>query len=259
MDLGIKGETALCMASTQGLGYGCAEALIAAGCTVVINGRDRTRGERAAAALGHGTAFIAADVTKDSERARLFEEAKKRLGHVSILVTNADGPPTGPFLSKSLDDWRRAFDLCMLPSIDLANRAVPDMVARGYGRIINISSISVKEPTPNTPLACGTKLGLIGALATLAREVADKGVTVNSILPGPFDTALLRRVARAITARPDVSEEEAVKLYGQHTPAKRIGTIQEFGSMCAYIASRHAGYMTGQSVVLDGGLVHTIY
>ena len=259
MDFGIKGETALCIASSQGLGYGCAEALIAAGCKVVINGRNKERGEQAARTLGHGTAFVAADITKDSDRIRLFDEAKKHLGHVSILVTNADGPPTGPFLSKSLDDWRKAFELCMLPSIDLANRAVPDMAARGYGRIINISSISVKEPTPNTPLACGTKLGLIGALATLAREVADKGITVNSILPGPFDTALLRRVARAITQRPDVSEEEAVTLYGLHTPVKRIGTIQEFGSMCAYLASRPAAYMTGQSVVLDGGLVHTIY
>jgi 3-oxoacyl-[acyl-carrier protein] reductase len=259
MDLGLKGETALCIASSQGLGYGCAEALVAAGCKVVINGRSKERGEQAAKTLGHGTAFIGADLTKDGERIRLFDEAKRHLGPISILVTNADGPPTGPFLSKSLEDWRKAFELCMLPAIDLANRAVPDMAARGYGRIINISSISVKEPTPNAPLACGVKLGLVGALATLAREVAEKGITVNNILPGPFDTALLRRVARAITQRPDVSEEEAVKIYGQNTPVKRIGTIQEFGSMCAYLASRHAGYMTGQSVVLDGGLVHTIY
>lgn len=259
MDYGIKGESALCIASSQGLGYGCAEALVAAGCSVVINGRNAERGEAAAKALGRGTVFIAADVTKDSERTRLFDEARRHLGHVSILVTNADGPPTGPFLSKTLEDWRKAFELCMLPSIHLANLAVSDMAARGYGRIINISSISVKEPTPNAPLACGTKLGLIGALATLAREVADKGVTVNSILPGPFDTALLRRVARALTKRPDLSEDEAMTLYGRHTPVKRIGTIQEFGSMCAYLASRQAAFMTGQSVVLDGGLVHTIY
>jgi 3-oxoacyl-[acyl-carrier protein] reductase len=259
MDLGLKGETALCIASSQGLGYGCAEALVAAGCKVVINGRNKERGEQAAKTLGHGTAFIAAELTTDSERIRLFDEAKRHLGHVSILVTNADGPPTGPFLSKSLDDWRKAFELCMLPAIDLANRAVPEMAARGFGRIINISSISVKEPTPNAPLSCGVKLGLVGALATLAREVAEKGITVNNILPGPFDTALLRRVARALTQRPDVSEEEAVKIYGQNTPVKRIGTIQECGSMCAFLASRQAGYMTGQSVVLDGGLVHTIY
>jgi 3-oxoacyl-[acyl-carrier protein] reductase len=198
-------------------------------------------------------------LSKDAERLRLLDEARKQLGHISILVTNSDGPPTGPFLSRTLEDWRAAFELAMLPAIDLANRCVGEMAERGFGRIVNISSISVKEPTPNAPLSCGVKLGLIGALATLAREVADKGVTVNSILPGPFDTALLRRVAKALNRMPDATEDEAMAAYVKRTPAGRLGKIEEFGALCAFMASRHAGYMTGQSVVLDGGKLHAIY
>lgn len=257
MDLGLKGETALCLAATQGLGYASAKALAEAGVKVVINGRNPARGKKAAETLG--AHFLAADLTDDKARARLFEEAKRHLGHISILVTNADGPPTGPFLDKSLDDWRKALELTMLPAIDLAQRCVPDMIGRKFGRIININSISAKEPTPNTPLANSLKLGLIGAMATLAREVADRGVTVNNILPGPFDTELLRRVAPYLVQKPDMPQEDAVKLYGQHAPVKRIGEVAEFGALCAFLASRHAGYMTGQSVVIDGGLVHAIY
>lgn len=259
MDLGLKGETALCLASSQGLGFACAKALAEAGVKVAINGRNPQRGEKAAASLGNGVVFIPADLTSDADRARLFEEAKRQLGHISILVTNADGPKTGPFLDRNLDDWREGLELTMLSAIDMAKRCVPDMTARKFGRIINISSISAKEPTPNTPLANGLKLGLIGALATLAREVARQGVTVNSILAGPFDTNLLRRVAPFLVDQPGMPQEDAVKLYGERAPVGRIGEPAEFGALCAYLASRHAGYMTGQSIALDGGHVHAIY
>lgn len=257
MDLGLKGETALLTGSTLGLGYGCAQALIEAGCKVVINGRNAERGKAAAAKLG--AHFIAADAAKDADRERLFEEAKRHLGgHVSILVTNSDGPPTGPFTSKTAEDWRQAFELAMLPPIDMARRAAPAMAARGFGRIVNISSISVKEPTAWAAMSCGVKLGVVGALATLAREVADKGVTVNNLLPGPFDTPMLRRVATAF-APTAPSPEAALHQYGQKTPAKRVGSIEEFGAACAFLASRHAGFITGQGVVIDGGLIHLIY
>lgn len=259
MDLGLKGETALCLAASQGLGFACAKALSEAGVKVVINGRNPERGQKAAAALGNGASFISADLTKDTDRARLFDEAKRRLGPISILVTNADGPKTGPFLERNLDDWREGLELTMLSAIDLARRCVPDMTARGFGRIINISSISAKEPTPNTPLANGLKLGLIGALVTLAREVARQGVTVNSLMAGPFDTELLRRVAPFLIAKPDMPQEEAVKAYGERAPVGRIGMPAEFGALCAFLASRHAGYITGQSIAIDGGHVHAIY
>ena len=259
MDLGLKGETALCLAASQGLGFACAKALVEAGVKVVINGRNVERGKKAAASLGNDAAFVAADLTSDTDRARLFDEAKRQLGHISILITNADGPQTGPFLDRNLDDWRKGLELTMLPAIDMAQRCVPDMTTRKFGRIINISSISAKEPTPNTPLANSLKLGLIGAMATLAREVARQGVTVNNILPGPFDTDLLRRVAPFLVNKPEMPQEDAVKLYGERAPVGRIGQVAEFGALCAFLASRHAGYMTGQSVVIDGGHVHAIY
>jgi 3-oxoacyl-[acyl-carrier protein] reductase len=159
----------------------------------------------------------------------------------------------------SLDDWRAAFELSLLSAVDLARVAAVDMVEDGWGRIVNISSTSVKETTPNAPLANGLKTAVIGAFSTLAREIADKGVTVNHILPGPFDTALLRRVSRDLIQRPDLSEEEATQEYARHGPMKRLGTIEEFGSLCAYLCSRKAGYITAQSIVMDGGHVTALY
>jgi 3-oxoacyl-[acyl-carrier protein] reductase len=255
MDFGIAGKTALLMSSTQGLGFGCAAALAGEGVRVVINGRNAERGIDAASRLGGNAHFVRADVSRPSERARLFEEARAHLGTISILVTNVDGPPPGTFMSKSNEDWQAAFELIMLSALDMVQRCLPEMVERGYGRIINISSVSAKETTPGVPLATGIKPGLLGALGALAREVGATGVTVNSILPGPFDTSLLRRFAPHTVGRPDLPPEEAVRIYAQKGPMKRLGTIEEFGALCAFLCSRQAGYITGQSIVIDGGHV----
>lgn len=253
MDLGIAGKTALLMSSTRGLGFGCAEALVAEGVRVVINGRNRQRGSDAIARLGSNAYFVQADVSHAEERARLFKEAKTHLGTMSILVTNVDGPPPGTFMSKSNDDWQSAFELIMLSALDMVQRCLPEMIERGYGRIINISSTSAKETIPGTPLSNGIKPGLLGALGTLAREVGSTGVTVNSILPGPFDTDLLRRYAPSAVGRTDLSPEETVQLYAEKGPMKRLGTVEEFGALCAFLCSHQAGYITGQSIVIDGG------
>lgn len=255
MDFGIAGKTALLMSSTRGLGFGCAAALVAEGARVVINGRNAGRGGDAVSKLGGKAHFVQADVNKPTERERLFKEAKTHLGTISILVTNVDGPPPGTFMSKSAEDWQAAFELIMLSALDMIQRCLPEMIAQGYGRIVNISSISAKEITTGTPLSNGIKPGLLGALGTLAREVGATGVTVNSILPGPFDTDLLRRFAPHTVGRKDLSPEEAVQLYAERGPMKRLGTIEEFGALCAYLCSRQAGYVTGQSIVIDGGLV----
>jgi 3-oxoacyl-[acyl-carrier protein] reductase len=258
MDLGITGKTALVMSSTRGLGFGCAAALVAEGVQVVINGRNTQRGSEAIARLGGMAHFVPADVSQPAERARLFEEARAHLGTISILVTNADGPPPGTFMSKSNLDWQAAFELIMLSALDMVQRCLPDMIERGYGRIVNISSISAKEITPGAPLANGIKPALLGALGTLAREVGATGITVNSILPGPFDTDLLRRVAPHAIGRTDLSPDEAVQLYAARGPMKRLGTIEEFGAVCGFLCSRQAGYITGQSIVIDGGRVPTL-
>ncbi len=259
MDLEIDGERALVLAASAGIGLGCAEALVQAGCRVVINGRDRARGERAAAALGPGAHFVQGDVANPEDRARLHDEASTHLGAVSILVTNAGGPPSGKFLDFSPDDWRQAFELSTLSAIDLARRSVPGMIAGGFGRIVNISSMSAKEPSPGTALANAVKPALLGAFSSLAREVADKGVTVNSILTGPIDTPLLRRYANALVERDDVSADEALELLAATIPARRIGTPADMGALCAFLSSRRAGFITAQSIACDGGLIRTLF
>jgi 3-oxoacyl-[acyl-carrier protein] reductase len=255
MDFGIAGKTALLMSSTRGLGFGCASALAAEGVRVVINGRNEERGIHAVSSLGGKAHFVRADVRQPAERARLFNEARAHLGTISILVTNIDGPPAGTFMSKTNEDWQAAFELVMLSALDMVQRCLPEMIEGGYGRIINISSTSAKETIPGTPLSNGIKPGLLGALGTLAREVATTGVTVNSILPGPFDTDLLRRFAPHTIEGEDLSPEEAVEIYAEKGPMKRLGTIEEFGALCAFLCSRQAGYITGQSILIDGGLV----
>jgi 3-oxoacyl-[acyl-carrier protein] reductase len=258
MDLGIAGETALLLASTRGLGFGCAAALVDEGVRVVLNGRNTERGLEAVSRLGGKAHFVQADIRQPEERARLFEEARAHLGAISILVTNADGPPAGTFMSKSNEDWQAAFELVMLSALDMVRRCLPEMVERGYGRIVNISSTSAKETTPGPLLANGIKPGLLGALGTLAREVAATGVTINSVLPGPFDTDRMRRAAMHAVGRADLSPEEALQLYAEGRPMKRLGAIEELGALCAFLCSRQAGYITGQSIVIDGGQVSAL-
>ena len=239
MDLKIAGETALLMSSTRGLGFGCAAALVAEGVRVVINGRNAERGIAAMSELGERAHFVPADISQPAERARLFEQARAYLGTISMLVTSIDGPPSGTFMSKSNEDWQAAFERIMLSALDMVRRCLPGMIEQGYGRIISINSTSAKEITPGTLLSNGLKPGLLGALGTLAREAAATGVTVNSILPGPFDTDMMRQFAP----------------HAERGPMKRLGTIEEFGALCAFLCSRQAGYITGQSIVIDGGLV----
>jgi 3-oxoacyl-[acyl-carrier protein] reductase len=258
MDLQISGKTALLMSSTRGLGFGCAAALVAEGVRVVINGRNAERGNDAASRLGEKAHFVPADISQPAERARLFKAARAHLGSISILVTNAEGPPGGTFMSKSNQDWQAAFELTMLSALDMVQKCLPGMIEQGYGRIVNVSSTSAKETLPGPLLANSLRPGLLGALGTLAREMAATGVTVNSILAGPFDTDLLRRYAPDAVGRADLLPEEAIQIYAGQRPMKRLGKIEEFGALCAFLCSRQAGYITGQSIVIDGGQVTTL-
>ena len=261
MDLGIKGERALVLAGTRGIGFGCARALAEAGCKVAFNGLSAESGKVATGRLkGHDAQFVQGDVMDPKARPRIWAEATAFLGGgPTILVTNSTGPAAGTFLSKTPDDWRQAFEANMLNAIDFTYRALPAMEAAGFGRIVNINSMSAKEPSYNTPLGNGVKAAMVGAMACLAREVAAKGITVNNILPGPIDTDLLRRYAKYMIQRPEMGDDEATQIFAGTVPSKRLGTIEECGALCAFLASRLAGFLNGQSIALDGAIIHSIY
>lgn len=253
MDLGIEGEVALVLGGTQGLGLACARSLQEAGVRVVLNGRDADKGARAAEDLG--AAFVAGDLARPEDRERIYMETCDIAGPPAILVTNAGGPPPGPFVEKDHAAWLAALELNMLAAIDITRRALPAMTARGFGRVVNVTSFAVKEPYPNMALANGVRAGLTGAMATLAREVAADGVTVNNILPGLMDTPALARVYKAQSEREGITEDAAKARMAASVPAHRLGEADDFGPLCAFLCSRHASYITAQNITVDGGLV----
>lgn len=253
MDLGIKGRTAVVCAASKGLGRGCAFALAREGVSLVISARGGEALEATAAAIraetGVSVTTVQGDVTTEAGRAALFAACPEP----DILITNAGGPPQGEFSQFELEDWRRAVEANMLTPIALIRAVLPAMQARRFGRILNITSYSVKMPIGRLELSNGARAGLTGALASLARRVAPNNVTINHLLPGPFDTDRVRGnwevVAKGGGA--DVAELERRAVAG--IPAGRLGTAEEFGAFAAFFCSAHAGFTTGQSILLDGG------
>lgn len=258
MDLGISGRVALVLGGSKGLAFSCARHLADAGVRVVVNGRDAEAGEKAAAVLGNGAIFLQGDVSEPGVIDRVIETAQARVGRISILVTNAGGPPTGQFTDHDVETWRKALEVNMLAAIGATQKLLPGMIEDGFGRVINITSFAVKEPYPNMALANSVRAGLTGAMATLAREVIDRGVTVNNILPGLMATGALDRVIRARATRDGISESEAAAAMAASVPAKRLGSAEDFGPLAAFLCSAHAGYITGQNVTVDGGLVRSL-
>ncbi len=249
MDLGISGKWALVCGASKGLGYGCAEALVREGVHVLINARGADaladavqRLQAVAAESGHGAAVesVACDITTPEGRA-----AVSTLRHdFDILVNNAGGPPPGDFRDWDRDAWIKAIDANMLTPIELIKAHVDRMAERGFGRIVNITSGAVKAPIGNLGLSNGARSGLTGFVAGVARSpIAAKGVTINNLLPGLFETDRLRN-----TTKP-----EALELRKKGIPAQRFGTPAEFGAICAFLCSQHAGYINGQNVLADGG------
>lgn len=258
MDLGITGLNALVLGGTQGLGYACARALAAEGVRVAINGRDIGKATRQADTLGAGAIALAGDVSSPQTRKALIDAFRERMGRIDILVTNTGGPPPGPVEQHSRDTWLAALEANMLAAIDFASMALPGMKEAGFGRIVNITSFTVREPYPNMGLATGVRAGLTGVMASLAAEVAPLGITVNNLLPGLMDTEALVRVYRAQAEREGISMDAAKQRMAESIPMKRLGTADDFGAVCAFLCSRHASYMTGQNVTVDGGLVKSL-
>ena len=253
MDLGIAGRRALVCAASKGLGRGCAEALARAGCEVTIIARTedalRAAAAEIGAAAGCDVAWVACDITTPKGR----DKALAACPQPDILVNNAGGPPPGDFRDWDRAAWIRALDANMLTPIELIKATVDDMIARKFGRIVNITSGAVKAPIEFLGLSNGARSGLTGFVAGLARSVARHNVTINNLLPGPFDTDRLRGTMKTRAARAGRSFEEEYAAGAKAHPAGRFGTAEEFGMMCAFLCSVHAGYMTGQNILMDGG------
>lgn len=255
MDLGIAGKRAIVCASSKGLGLGCAMALAEAGVELVMNARGAEALETAAEAvraLGVTVETVAADVTTPDGQAALLEAA----GDVDILVTNAGGPPPGLWSDWEREDFLAALDANMITPITLMKAVLPGMIARGWGRIVNITSQSVKAPIPVLGLSNSARAGLTGYVAGTARQVAGHGVTINNLLPGSHATDRRFALDDMIAERQGISRDEATQQVWREIPAGRYGTSEEFGATCAFLCSQHAGFIVGQNILLDGGNVN---
>jgi 3-oxoacyl-[acyl-carrier protein] reductase len=253
MDMGIKGKTALVCAASKGLGKGCAQALAGEGVNLVITARGKDALEATANEIrtkyGVKVTAIAGDITTAEGRAAALAACPSP----DILVNNAGGPPPGDFRSWSRDDWVKALDANMLAPIELIKATVDGMIGRRFGRIVNITSGAVKMPIPELGLSNGARTGLTGFVAGLSRQTVAHNVTINGLLPGPFDTDRLRGNFIFNAQKLGKTVEELAKSRAEGNPAKRFGTIEEFGAACAFLCSTHAGFITGQNLLMDGG------
>jgi 3-oxoacyl-[acyl-carrier protein] reductase len=259
MDLGIAGKNALVCAASKGLGRGCALALARNGVAVTITARTENALAAAADEIARQTGAtvncVAGDITTPEGRAAALAACPQ----VDILVNNAGGPPPGDFRDWDEQDWISACNANMITAIMLIKAVVDDMRSRGFGRIVNITSSSVKAPIPQLGLSNGARSGLTGFVAGLARQTVDRNVTINNILPGRFDTDRLRS-GMAFAARKSGRTEEEVEAESiAAIPARRFGTPEEFGELCAFICSAQASYITGQNFLIDGGLYPGTY
>lgn len=257
MDLGIAGKRALVCASSKGLGRGCAEALAEAGVDLIMNARGSEALEAAARDIrdrfGVKVVTVAADVTTAEGQAAVLDAAKG----VDILVTNAGGPPPGMWTDWDRDDFIKALDANMLAPIALMKALLPGMIDKGWGRVVNITSQSVKSPIPVLGLSNSARAGLTGYVAGTSRQVAPHGVTINNMLPGIHATDRAVGLDTGVSNAEGISIDEARAKRQATIPARRYGTSAEFGAMCAFLCSQHAGFMVGQNILLDGGAVNT--
>jgi len=253
MDLGIRGKRALVCASSKGLGLGCARALAEAGVALVMNARGAEALETSAQAIrdafGVSVTTVAADIVSEAGRAQVLQAA----GDVDILITNAGGPPPGLWSDWEREDFIKALDANMLTPIALMKALLPAMMAKGWGRVVNITSQSVKAPIAQLGLSNAARTGLTGYVAGTARQVAGQGVTINNLLPGIHATDRAVALDGGVVACEGISMDEARARRCATIPAGRYGTADEFGQACAFLCSQHAGFIVGQNLLLDGG------
>ena len=254
MDLGLAGRQAIVCASSKGLGLACAEELAANGVNLIMNARSAdvltASSDRLRETYGVKVTAVATDITSAEGRQEVLAATD---GTIDILINNAGGPPPGDFRNWSIDDWNKAVNDNMLTPIELIKAVIDPMIDQGFGRVVNITSGSVKNPIPQLGMSNGARAGLTGFVAGLARQVAKHNVTINNLLPGQFDTD---RIASLFASRATAEGRDAADLRAEaeaRNPCGRIGYIKEFGQACAYLCSAHSGYVVGQNLLIDGG------
>ncbi|MFZ9406415.1 MAG: SDR family oxidoreductase [Burkholderiaceae bacterium] len=253
MDFGIAGRWALVCGASKGLGYGCARALAGEGVNLVINARTESMLRETAARITAETGVRVIPLAGDITQAEVRQAALAAAPQIDILVNNAGGPPPGDFRDWTREHWIAALDANMLTPIELIKATVDGMIARGFGRIVNITSSSVKAPIDILGLSNGARSGLTGFVAGLARKTIEHNVTINNLLPGAFDTDRLRGNLVAQAGRAGLTPEAFLDARRKTIPARRFGNEMEFGQFCAFMCSAQASYFTGQNVLLDGG------
>jgi 3-oxoacyl-[acyl-carrier protein] reductase len=250
MDLGIQNKVALILASSKGLGKAVAIELAKEGAKVIICGRDAaalatTEAEIEAIAANKVISFVC-DITDEKDRKNLVEQSVKAFGTIEILVTNTGGPAAGAFEHFNLNDWKHLYNLLFLSAVDIIQQVLPGMKERGFGRILTITSVAVKQPADNLISSNAVRTGLLGLVKSLSNEVAMYGITVNNLLPGYTNT---NRLEHLIEKNPKVAEVK------DSIPMKRFGTTDEFAAAAAFLVSERASYITGQSLAVDGGWI----
>ena len=255
MDLGIKGKNAIVCASSRGLGKACALSLALNGVNVVLNGRDEkvlndTKNEISDLAPDVKVDAVSCDVSSSEGRNMIMQACPSP----DILVNNNGGPPFRDFRELDRDSIIEGVDMNMITPIELVKSVIDGMIENNFGRIVNITSVSVKRPVVGLDLSSGARAGLTAFLAGVSRSIADKNITINNILPGFFDTDRLRQGVTSMAKMSSESENIVADRMANSIPAKRFGTPKEFGETCAYLCSIQAGYITGQNILLDGGL-----
>ena len=253
MDLGLKGKSAIICAASKGLGRGCAITLAKEGVNITICARTEgpllETAEQIRSETGVDVKTVACDVTSEDGRAEILATCPAP----DILVNNAGGPPPGDFKDFTLDDWRSAVEGNMLTPIALIHATVYGMMDRGFGRIVNITSSSVKNPVAFLELSNGARCGLTGGIASLSRKVASSNVTINNLLPGMHDTDRIRQLLKTRAEAQKSTIEQAEQQMAADIPANRLGNAGDFGAACAFLCSTQAGFITGQNLLVDGG------
>lgn len=260
MDLGLRGQTALVAAASKGLGKAIARAFVREGARVAICARDAATLTAAAAEIGGDILAVPADVTKREDVDRFVQAALDRFGRIDVLVNNAGGPPSRPFVEITEEEWWTAIGLNLMSTVRLCQAVVPHMRRQGGGRILNVTSFTVKQPVPNLVLSNSVRLAVVGLAKTLASELGKDNILVNTLCPGPIATERLTSLTQAFAEREGLASDEAERrLWTNQIPLGRLGRPEEFADVAVFLASPRASFITGTTLQVDGGIVKAVW